>query len=134
MINANTPGRFDLAVASNWYEPPGQDEVVGTLQVTVQNQGTEAMAGTTVDVIINDDIFTMTLPRLQGGAYHVVSLPINEPAEGEQIAIRSTINLNGNEDRDPGNNVLAGSVGLVEEAPAPSGGQSGNGDQDQFPD
>ena len=76
----------------------------------------------------------MTLPRLQGGAYHVVSLPINEPAEGEQIAIRSTINLNGNEDRDPGNNVLAGSVGLVEEASAPSGGESGNGDQDQFPD
>jgi len=134
MINANTPGRFDLAVASNWYEPPGQDEVVGTLQVTVQNQGTEAMAGATVDVILNDDIFTMTLPRLQGGAYHVVSLPINEPAEGEQIAIRSTINLNGNEDRDPGNNVLTGSVGLIEESSVPSDGESGNGDQGLFPD
>ena len=134
MVNAHTPGRFDLAVASNWYEPPGQDEVVGTLQVTIQNQGTEAMAGTTVDVIINDDIFTMTLPRLQGGASHLVSLPINEPAEGEQIAIRSTINLNGNEDRDPSNNVLAGNVGLIQELPAAGTVNSGPGDGNANPD
>ena len=129
MVNTQTTGRFDLAVASNWYEPPTGEEVVGTLQVTVQNQGTEAMAGTTMDVIIHDDIFTTTLPRLQGGASHVVSLPINEPAEGEQIAIRSTINLNGNEDRDPSNNVLAGNVGLVEGTPGTTQENSGIGNR-----
>lgn len=127
MVNTQTTGRFDLAVASNWYEPPTGEEVVGTLQVTVQNQGTEALAGTTMDVIIHDDIFTTTLPRLQGGASHVVSLPINEPAQGEQIAIRSTINLNGNQDRDPSNNVLAGNVGLVEGTPGTTQEHSGVG-------
>ncbi|MDP7657021.1 MAG: S8 family serine peptidase, partial [Roseibacillus sp.] len=129
MVNTRTAGRFDLAVASNWYKPPTGEEVVGTLQVTVQNQGTEAMAGTTVDVIIHDDIFTTTLPRLQGGASHVVSLPINEPAQGELIAIRSTINLNGNEDRDPSNNVLAGNVGLVDGSPGTTQENSGVGNR-----
>ena len=92
------------------------------------------MAGTTVDVIISDDIFTMTLPRLQGGASHVVSLPINEPAEGEQIAIRSTLNLNGNEARDPSNNVLAGNVGLIQELPVAGAVHSGPGGGNPNPD
>ena len=118
MVNSYTDGRFDLAVASNWYQEPGPDEVVGTLQVTVQNQGTEAISGATVDVIINDDIFSMALPLLQQGGSHVVSLPLNEPEENQQIAIRSSINLNGNQDRDPGNNVLAGNIGLIGESPA----------------
>ncbi|HCQ38111.1 MAG TPA: hypothetical protein DIV39_03060, partial [Verrucomicrobiales bacterium] len=52
---------------------------------------------------------------LQEGGSHVVSLPVNEPEDNQQIAIRSSLNLNGNEDRDPGNNVLAGNIGLVEE-------------------
>ena len=117
MVNAYTEGRFDLAVASNWYEEPGPDEVVGTLQVTVQNQGTEPMSGATIDVIINDDIFSMTLPLLREGASHVVSLPVSEPEEGQQIGVRSTINLNGNEDRDPGNNILNGNIGLITEQP-----------------
>ena len=121
MINAFTPGRFDLAVASNWYEPPADGEVVGTLQVTVQNQGTEAMAGTTLDVMINDSVFPITLPRLQGGGSHVVELPINEPTGTEAIAVRSTLNLNGNEDRDPGNNTLAGNVRLAGELPSEAG-------------
>ena len=118
MVNSYTDGRFDLAVASNWYQEPGPDEVVGTLQVTVQNQGTEAISGATVDIIINDDIFSMALPLLQQGGSHVVSLPLNEPEENQQIAIRSSINLNGNQDRDPGNNVLAGNIGLIGESPA----------------
>ena len=116
MINAYTDGRFDLAVASNWYQEPGPDDVVGTLQVTVQNQGTEAISGASVDVIINDDIFSMALPLLQEGGSHVVSLPVNEPEDNQQIAIRSSINLNGNQDRDPGNNVLAGNIGLIDES------------------
>ncbi len=115
MVNTHTDGRFDLAVASNWFEAPGPDEVVGTLQVTVQNQGTEVISGASVDVVINDDIFSMALPLLQEGGSHVVSLPVNEPEDNQQIAIRSSLNLNGNEDRDPGNNVLAGNIGLVEE-------------------
>ena len=115
MVNAFTPGRFDLAVASNWYEPPSDGDVVGTLQVTVQNQGTEAMAGTTLDVMINDSVFPITLPRLQGGGSHVVELPINEPTGTEAIGVRSTVNLNGNEDRDPANNTLAGNVRLAGE-------------------
>ena len=68
-------------------------------------------------------------PRLQGGASHVVSLPINDPTKGEQIAIRSTINLNGNEDRDPSNNVLAGNVGLLEGAPGTTEEDSGAGNR-----
>ena len=115
MVNAYTDGRFDLAVASNWYQEPGPDDVVGTLQVTVQNQGTEAISGASVDVIINDDIFSMGLPLLQEGGSHVVSLPVNEPEDNQQIAIRSSINLNGNQDRDPGNNVLAGNIGLIDD-------------------
>jgi hypothetical protein len=116
MVNAYTDGRFDLAVASNWYQEPGPGDVVGTLQVTVQNQGTEAISGASVDVIINDDIFSMALPLLQEGGSHVVSLPVNEPEDNQQIAIRSSINLNGNQDRDPGNNVLAGNIGLIDES------------------
>lgn len=116
MVNTYTDGRFDLAVASNWYQEPGPDDVVGTLQVTVQNQGTEAISGASVDVIINDDIFSMALPLLQEGGSHVVSLPVNEPEDNQQIAIRSSINLNGNQDRDPGNNVLAGNIGLIDES------------------
>jgi len=117
MIHAYTPGRFDLAVASNWYEAPADGEVVGTLQVTVQNQGTEAMAGTALDIMINNNIYPVTLPLLQGGSSHVVELPINEPTGSEAIAIRSALNLNGNEDQDPGNNILAGNVRLAGDIP-----------------
>lgn len=116
LVNSNVSGRYDLAVASNWYEPPG-DDVVGSLQIEVQNQGTEPIAGATIDVTINGDIFPMTLPRLQPGGTEVLTLPINEPTGTESISIRSSLNLNGNEDLDPSNNILAGNVRLITEEP-----------------
>ena len=75
------------------------------------------MAGTALDIMINNNIYPVTLPLLQGGSSHVVELPINEPTGSEAIAIRSALNLNGNEDQDPGNNILAGNVRLAGDIP-----------------
>ncbi|MFP6898385.1 MAG: S8 family serine peptidase [Roseibacillus sp.] len=118
VMQSETPGILDLAVASNWYEPPSESEVVGSLLVTVENRGTAAISGATIDVSIGSNIFPMTIASLQPGATQVLTLAVNAPTSIESITINSVLNMNGTADSDPTNNSLAGQIVLITESPS----------------
>jgi hypothetical protein len=114
-MSSETPGIYDLALASNWYEPPGETNVIGTLLITIENRGPEPMNSQTVEVTIGTDVFPMTVSRLQPGATQVLTLPVNEPTGTESILINSVLNLSDTQDSKPSNNSLSGRIVLISE-------------------
>ena len=92
--------------------------MVGSLLVTVENRGTAASSGATIDVSIGSNIFPMTIASLQPGATQVLTLAVNAPTSIESITINSVLNMNGTADSDPTNNSLAGQIVLITESPS----------------
>lgn len=118
VMSSETPGIYDLALASNWYEPPGESDVIGSLLITIENRGTEPMNGQAVEVTIGTDVFPMSVSRLQPGATQVLTLPINKPTGTESILISSVLNLSDSQDSKPSNNSLGGRIVLISEPPS----------------
>lgn len=114
VMNSETPGIVDAAIASNWYEAPGPGEVVGSLLITVENRGTTSLNGATVNVTIGgDSVFPMAVSVLQPGQTQVLTLPVNVPSESESIAVNSVLTLSA-PDSKPSNNSLGGAIVLTE--------------------
>ena len=112
IMNSETPGIYDAAVASNWYEGPGEGEIVGRLLVTVENRGTEALSNTRIDVTVGENTFPMSVANLPPGGTQVLTLPVNAPTSAESVAIRSALAVGG-QDSKPENNILTGEIILI---------------------
>ena len=114
VMNSETAGIYDGAIASNYYVGPTEEDPVGRLLVTVENRGTELLTNTRVDVTVPDGTFPMIVPSLPPGETHVLTLPVNAPTSVESVAIRSGLTLSGTaNDSNPSNDVLSGQIILI---------------------
>ncbi len=83
VLNANTPGVFDAAVASQTYLPPDPGNPYGQVEVLIQNRGTEALVNTAVQVSSGGNAGNFNITTLAPNSVTTVRIPVTRPlAEG----------------------------------------------------
>jgi hypothetical protein len=114
VVNSQTPGIYDGAIASNWYVAPENGAVTGMLLVTVENRGTEPITNGTVNVEVNNGTFQLMTANLLPGQTQVLTLPVNAPGGSiESVPVESTLTIRNGLDSKPSNDSLAGQIVLV---------------------
>ncbi len=79
MLNRNVPGIHDVAVVSQYLT--GADQ--RSLNVVVENQGTETIYGIHVKTVVNGVPYNQFIQQLTPGAHEVRVQSVNSPAQGE---------------------------------------------------
>ncbi len=107
VLNANTPGIYDAAVASQRILPASAANPYGQLEVLVQNRGTETLINTGVRISTPGGVVTSNITQLAVNAVQVIRVPISQPtAAGMNYG--SQVNLSGGRaDAKPSNNSRA---------------------------
>ncbi|MEM9081005.1 MAG: S8 family serine peptidase [Verrucomicrobiota bacterium] len=88
--NHDTPGIYDLAAVSNIVTYNESD----TLYVVVQNQGTESLSNSTVNVTTPTSELTLTTPTLPPGETHTLELAVTIPNSNEDTFIETRVEIN----------------------------------------
>ena len=105
-MQRNTPGIEDLAVASQTYLFPTEDNRSSGLQVSIENRGTEPLYQSTVNIGIAGDQYPVTIQSLQPNERKVITIPagLGLLMEEGQLTVKSDITLStGNRDAKPAN-------------------------------
>jgi hypothetical protein len=89
VLNANTRGIYDAALASNRILPPSAGNPYGQVEILVQNRGTETLINTAVEVSTGGGVISTNLTTLAPGAVQTVRIPISQPA----VAGSTTLNV-----------------------------------------
>lgn len=76
VIDRNTPGITDLAVASYNYEFDSAND--DGLQISIENQGTETVNSSHLSVDVDGANFPITIPQLTQNERFVVTLPVGQ--------------------------------------------------------
>ena len=98
VANGNTPGIYDAAVTSVGVTENG-------VQVLVQNQGTETLVNTAVNVTVNGVTTTSNLTTLPAGQSHTVTVA---SSGGEGLNITGSVQVSsGQSDQRPSNNAVS---------------------------
>lgn len=106
VIQRDTPGIEDLAVASQTYLFPTDDDRTSGLQVSVENRGTEPIYQSTVNIGIAGDQYPVTIQALQPNERKVITIPagLGLLMEEGQLNVKSEVTLSsGNRDSKPAN-------------------------------
>jgi hypothetical protein len=88
VLNANTPGIHDAAVASSRILAPDAGNPYGQIEVLVQNRGTETLINTAVNVTIGGGVIGTNLTALAPNAVQTIHVPITQPAASYANGIR----------------------------------------------
>lgn len=117
LMERDQPGIYDIAVTSHHYDPaltePGD---LPSVQVTVQNRGTEALANFNLNVTsgaLQRDFF---IPILRPGqiATHEIPLDLRRATIDGQVEISSVAQLaRSNPDRSPADNSLRSTISVA---------------------
>jgi hypothetical protein len=92
VLNANTPGVFDAAVASQTYLPPDPGNPYGQVEVLIQNRGTETLVNTAVQVSSGGNAGNFNITTLAPNAVTTVRVPVTRPlADGFEVDARVSI-------------------------------------------
>ena len=105
-MQRDTPGIEDLAVASQIYLFPTEDNRSSGLQVSIENRGTEPLYQSTVTIGIAGDQYPVTIQSLQPNERKVITIPsgLGLLMEEGKLTVKSEVNLsNGNRDAKPAN-------------------------------
>jgi len=107
VMNANTAGIYDAAVASNYVIPPSAEVPYPQLQVTVQNRGTETLLNAAVLVKSAAGSIPFNITTLLPNAIQTFTVPL--PAANwdpsQPLQFDSSVTLSGGKtDANPANN------------------------------
>lgn len=89
VLNAETRGIYDAALASHTILPPDGGNPYGQIEILVQNRGTETLINTSVEVSTGGGMVSTNLTTLSPGAVQTVRIPISQPPVGAS----STLNV-----------------------------------------
>jgi len=97
VMESNTPGIVDAAVASHWVDDKG------ALEVTVQNRGTSAIYNASVEIVTPTGTTPVSVGSLAAGKTQTFTVP--GPSGQEPSTFQSSIQLSGGQiDVNPSNN------------------------------
>ncbi|MFT6181201.1 MAG: hypothetical protein ACJAQT_002225 [Akkermansiaceae bacterium] len=106
VLQRDTPGIEDIAVASQTFLFPTENNPSGGLQVSVENRGTEPLYQSTVEIDIAGDRYPVSIQVLQPNERRVITIPtgLNTLQNQGQLNVKSDVNLNdGSRDAQPAN-------------------------------
>jgi hypothetical protein len=107
VLNSNTRGIYDAAVASNRIIPPDAGIPYGAVEVLVQNRGTETLINTTVEVTVAGKKVSSNITSLAPNAVRTVRVPVANPPSpnSSTLKVDSRVLLTtGGADAKPSNN------------------------------
>ncbi|MCF7676373.1 MAG: S8 family serine peptidase [Akkermansiaceae bacterium] len=107
VMNANTPGIYDAAVASNYLVLPTEEVPYPQLQVVVQNRGTEMLVNAGVVVTTPFGTMPMNITTLPVNEIRTFTIPLPAALWGISgtVEFASTVTLSGGQaDSNPSNN------------------------------
>ncbi len=103
-LAGNTPGIYDVAVASQRVLLPSASNPNGQIEVLVQNRGTETLVNTRVSVTTPGGVVTSNITTLPANGVKTIRIPINgKVAANMQYGTQVTI-TGGSRDSKPSNN------------------------------
>jgi hypothetical protein len=79
VLDAVTPGIHDAAVTSHVIHPADSKHPYGKVGIVVQNQGTETLINTAVNVSTGGGVQTINLTSLAPGESTTVFVPVPQP-------------------------------------------------------
>ncbi len=88
VLNANTPGIYDAAVASQRYVEPSSGSPYGAIEVLVQNRGTENLVNTRVDVTTPGGTISSNITFLAPNGVQTVQIPVTRQPAGTSASLR----------------------------------------------
>jgi len=107
VMQANTPGIYDAAVASNFVIPPTAEQPYPQLQVVIQNRGTEMLVNAAVQVTTPAGTVPLNITTLMPNAIQTFTLPmpISSWNAASPLQFNSSVRLSGGQtDSNPSNN------------------------------
>jgi len=107
VMNANTPGIYDAAVASNYVLAPTAEVPYPQLQVVIQNRGTEMLVNAGVLVTTPGGTVPLNITTLMPNTIQTFTLPLPSSSwnSATPLTIDSTVWLSGGKsDANPANN------------------------------
>ncbi|MED5585085.1 MAG: S8 family serine peptidase [Verrucomicrobiota bacterium] len=123
VLNRNSPGIVDVAVASYYYDPllalsNGTENIA---QVIVENRGTEPLHNVSVDINSGDGARTYNVAFIPAGESYLIPAPINAAAgrSAGQLEVSATASVNpglNDPDLNPGDNSLSTRIEFREES------------------
>ena len=117
VLDANTPGIFDAAVASQNYLPPDPGNPYGQVEVLIQNRGTEPLVNTAVQVSTHGNAGNFNITTLAPNAVTTVRVPVTRPLAAGGFEVDARVSITGGAvDAKPANDRR---TQIHEAAPAP---------------
>lgn len=107
VLNSQTPGIYDAAVASNRIIPPDAGNPYGQVEILVQNRGTETLVNTAVQVSTGSGVVATNITSLVPNAVRTVRVPITQPlsAYADGLRVDAQVVISGSrKDAKPSNN------------------------------
>lgn len=107
VMQANTPGIYDAAVASNFVIPPSAEVPYPQLQVVIQNRGTEMLVNAAVQVNSPAGTVPLNITTLMPNAIQTFTLPLPIANWNAAVPLQfdSSVRLGGGQtDSNPSNN------------------------------
>ena len=103
VLNRNTRGIFDAAVASQRIVPPSQSHPYGQVEILVQNRGTEPLINTALRISTPAGVVTSNITSLAVNGVQTIRVPISQQASS--MRYESSVQLSGGrQDSKPSNN------------------------------
>jgi hypothetical protein len=104
VLNANTRGIYDAAIASQTILPPDAGHPYGQVEILVQNRGTEPLINTTVQFSNGSSQNSANITNLAPNGVHAVLVTIPKPPTSSSFTVSSRVVLsNGLTDAKPSN-------------------------------
>ena len=107
VLQSNTRGIYDAAVASNRIIPPDSGIPYGAVEVLVQNRGTETLINTTVEVTVGGKKVSSNITSLAPNAVRTIRVPVVNPPSPNSNTLKvdsRVILTTGGADAKPSNN------------------------------
>lgn len=107
VLNSNTRGIYDAAVASHRIIPPDAGIPYGAVEVLVQNRGTETLINTAVEVTVAGKMVSSNITSLAPNAVRAIRVPVTNPPSPNSSTLRIESRVNpttGGPDAKPSNN------------------------------
>ncbi len=106
VLNRNTPGIYDAALAGIQLLAPDAGNPYGQAEILVQNRGTEPLVNTKVQVSVGGGVISSNITQLAPNAVAAVNVPVNYPPAGSNpLTVDANVSLSaGVGDSKPSNN------------------------------
>jgi hypothetical protein len=103
VMENGTPGIYDAAISSQVLLPADAATSLPQVLVTVQNQGTETLINSPVNIVSPSGTQTVNISSLAPGQIHTIRVPVALPTNGDPVSVSSSVQSTEG-DKDASNN------------------------------